>query len=436
MCQYVGYLAKVLERINATNDNGFSWDAAEMEKIVSRGDIDAFRVFVNENCYRKEWRPTDWDTVSAMDVRGEIFLFQLSSQDFALDPDFAITERDLNRTKKSRKDAEKQNLHTRYWLDCFERELRHSHCGPELRVYLRPKKSESDLRGVLDVDGKGKSRFREEKVIADFQIIFYPERKLSLVDANRDILKRLADTGVKAFIGIDRGENSLANYFVIGIDGKILLDESGNPIKGDMTFRNTLGEFVNPENVFDGNGKYKRISLSDELKGKYGIPMIKEEDGRDTKKPAWDDTSITLSTLLKLRNALENELHPKSLVLTDARRPDGNPNDRNANGMPRPVRVYDHRYAFDHARLLQRVIYEMWMKKEMQSFVEMNQTDEEIEKSKYVSQLLSTRELRGGYVGTFVHTISGLLEKYSAIVVFEDLNASYERNGNEENFLS
>ena len=147
LSNYVKQLAETLERMNATEDNGFSWDAAKLKDIVDRGDLEAFRIFVNENCYRKEWAAADWRAISDMDKRGEVLLFQIYSQDFAIDPDFALNERDKNRRKKTRKESEKQNLHTRYWLDCFERTLVHSHCGPESRIYLRPKKSENDLNG-------------------------------------------------------------------------------------------------------------------------------------------------------------------------------------------------------------------------------------------------------------------------------------------------
>jgi hypothetical protein len=417
-----------------------------LQKIIDTGNIDGFRVFVNENCYRKEWQKTDWKAVSDLDAQDKILLFQLYSQDFAMDGDFAMDDRDRNRTKKAGKDEIRENLHTRYWRDCLEKNLKHVHIAPESRIFLRPKKDQNDLGGDI-----GKLRFREEKITADFQLVLYPEKKITTVEANDAIVKKLTEAGVKAFIGIDRGEKSLANYMIVGLDGKTLLDESGKALKGDMTFQNTLGEFVELRDIEKIGKESKKSEYKPNLKNtldSLNLPKITGED----KKPHtdWNHPEITLEILRDCRAKMEDELdseNPKNLKLVDLRYPNGNPDDIDPEtgkiridpktGKPRPVRVYDHRHSMNHARLLQRIIYEMWKKDEMQDFILANGSTEESERSRFVSQLLSSREIRGGYVGTFVHQIAELAEKYQAVVVFEDLNVSYDSDsGEEENFLS
>ena len=425
---YLSELARALHTINQKlEDNQFSWKSSDLDAVVESGDISQFQLFVNENCYVKKWIHFDWQSIQDLDTTWEIFLFQLYTQDFPLPLDRVEKlkqEKGENYFDKPRKDPKKENLFTQYWRDCLESQLTHIHIAPESRLYMRPPKAEKELSlRIGKEEFIGQHRFRESKIVGDFQLVFYPAKKSTVSEIHKKINTELSGEEI-SFIGIDRGEWSIANYMILDQYGHPRRDTNGKVLKGDMTIVSVDWGFVEMEDCIFWNGK-KEIEVSKWVKwGIVQLRNIKKVLSYDFPVLKWNEiewSAIDIITLNAIKNKLETEIHPNLLSLS-------------ANG----VRVFDYRYAFNHMRFSHRVLYEIQKREpfDSENIPEWMTIDQA--QQAYFGQLLDSEKIRWGYVSAFVSSISRMVEKYNAYVVFEDMSNIYDRgnSGTAENYLS
>jgi hypothetical protein len=78
-------------------------------------------------------------------------------------------------------------------------------------------------------------RYRQNKIIGDFQLVFYPTKELPFDQLQQKILKNSEKSYA---IGIDLGENSLATICLVDNEKKVVLDGNNKPIIKDLSMIN------------------------------------------------------------------------------------------------------------------------------------------------------------------------------------------------------
>jgi hypothetical protein len=90
-------------------------------------------------------------------------------------------------------------------------------------------------------------RYKENKIIWDFQLVFYPTKELPL----DKLQKKILDEVDKSYaIGIDLWENSLATICLIDNEKRVVLDEEGKPIIKDLSMINNKWDFVELDDCY------------------------------------------------------------------------------------------------------------------------------------------------------------------------------------------
>lgn len=76
--------------------------------------------------------------------------------------------------------------------------------SPEIKIFYRIKKNEDELmKKIHKPDELGSFRYREDKIIAEFRMNFYPAKKSTARNIQDKIQDEFANKEV-SFIGIDR----------------------------------------------------------------------------------------------------------------------------------------------------------------------------------------------------------------------------------------
>lgn len=203
----------------------------DFQRLQQITNIDEFRLFVTENCYQRKWKTCDWDILIKNEKQGNIFLFQVYNKDMPFPEDRIIELKQKygeDYIEKPQKPRNKENLFTQYWRECLEDLLPHIHISPEIKIFYRWKKEDEDLlkKKIIDPQNPqiGGSRYKNDKIIAEFKMSFYPSKKSTADDIQNKLKAEFNDKEV-SFIGIDRGENSLANYMILDKNGNIKYDQ-------------------------------------------------------------------------------------------------------------------------------------------------------------------------------------------------------------------
>ena len=394
--QLVKWMNDKIQILNTT----LEWWVFNRKPFVIDQDFDTLQVFldyITKSCYHCVWKWVNRDMITQRDKEWKIDIYQLYNKDFAVHSYCAITERD-KRSLTSDKKIGKPNLFTIYrdnrYKDTTGQNIR---LNPASKLYIRPAKEGKDIDDYNKSKDLSKERFRTNKLIGDFQLIFYPT-----VHHPSDQLQKIMTDAIKGnhAIGIDLGENSLAMLCLVDGAWNVVI-ENNKPVIADLTMINSKWEFIEETDCLIGSQTYKRKNklLIDKEIDWWKAYFLSDRFSNDAKKIPLKN--MTLEQLQQAYTELE-KLDPKYLTITD----------RQGN------KVFDYAYAFEYLRTLNKIKYHI------QSF---NKSDDE--KTLIETELMDSTRIRNGYTSKVVSYITLLAQQYNAMIVFENLDQQWNASG-------
>jgi len=294
------YLVEIMSKTNISS--GFNKE--DFDKLVT---LDGIKAYFDDYCFENQWIDADWDEFLGLDREGSIDLYQIFNKDFELDEHFAISENDKERIKRikfaqlilkerfvaKQKNSERiRNLFTIYWQNCFNKfDTEKFRVQPEGRIYIR------DMSPVNDA-----KRYREEKVLGDFGILFNPVAK-AIDQSSKDVKDRIGNFNdyLKKqplkneiyVVGLDRGENSLVSYTLVKFRKKIV-GENDISVRFDSLIGTeawVLDEMVEVRDlsavkIFNEKGKWRKSEFVEQKEDYYFVE--KNEGNYDEDKNKQD----------------------------------------------------------------------------------------------------------------------------------------------------
>ncbi|HOG15230.1 MAG TPA: hypothetical protein PK674_01455 [Candidatus Absconditabacterales bacterium] len=389
----VSFLNEAITQLNKKVEGGvFNWVPFNISNEFD--DFAEFRKYVTKTCYITKWESISKQIIYDLDKKGILDFYQIYNKDFAVDPYFAKTERDKNRIKKDISIMGKQNLFTIYWESLFGDNSSNIRLNPESNLYVRPAKVVEEISDHNPNYETSKLRYKENKIIGDFQLVFYPTKELPL----DKLQKKILDEVDKSYaIGIDLGENSLATICLIDNEKRVVLDEEGKPIIKDLSMINNKGDFVELDDCYIDGQPYKRkqkLLVGGQGNKPYTLGRYFPEKFQNQVI-----SKMSKETLIEVLKILE-DIAPEKLGIVDNH---GN-------------KVFDYNYAFEHLKATNKIRYHL------QAFDHTNEEMEILEKD-----LLASTKIRGGFVGKVVSYITQMSKKYNALIVFENLDQEIGR---------
>lgn len=382
----VTFMNKAIWILNEKIEGGiFNWRPFIITD--SFDDFSEFTKYITKTCYTLKREKIAKDVVYSLDKNEEIDFYQIYNKDFAVDEHCATTQRD-KKSQTVEKKTGKPNLFTLYWKNLFADDGSTMRLNPESKLYIRPAKEIKDIDNYMEEKNWSKIRFRQNKIIADFQLIFYPTKELSF----EVLQKKITDTykAKSYFLGIDVGENSFATICLID-DQKKVVKEDGKPIIMDLSMINNKWDFVEEKDCLIDWMLYERKQklLIEKNNTHYELWWYFSDNLQH--KPIKDFSEQELQQTLR---ELE-KIAPEELKIVDT----------NWN------KVFDYVYAIEHLRTTNKILYHL------QGF---NKSDEE--KEFIERELIDSTRLRNGYISKAVSVITWLAKKYNAMIVFENLD--------------
>lgn len=386
------FLNSAIEQLNKK----LEWWIFDWKPFLIWNDFDNFSEFqkyITENCYIARREAIDKQTIYDLDQKWKLNFYQIFNKDFSVDPYCATTERDRSSTIKNINLQSKKNLFTLYWQSLYTENSWTIRLNPESNLYFRPSRVRTEIDLCNDCEAS-KLRYRQNKIIGDFQLVFYPTKELPFNQLQQKILKNSEKSYA---IGIDLGENSLATICLVDNEKKVVLDGNNKPIIKDLSMINNKWDFVEVEDCFIDWKPYER-------KQKlliWGTETKPYMLGRHFPKHLQNKVIAEMSQdmLFEVLQILES-LAPEKLWIVD----------KQWN------KVFDYNYAFEHLKAINKIRYHL------QVFNHTNDEMRILEKD-----LLASIKIRWWFVWKIVSYITQMAKKYNAIIVFENLDQEIGR---------
>jgi len=184
---------------------------------------------IDQTCYSKKWLNISFETVKELEESRKIKVFKIHNKDF----------------RKDKKEEQKVNLFTKYWLDAMLENNQEIRILPEIDIFKRPKEEQKEQKTrKLTTSNKEiteQARIFKDKLYGAFRLEFYPSNNETKVETINDLIKK--EYSSQAFyLGIDRGENKLASFCLIDSDGQLVKNDCWNE-QGSKNFADELKKF-------------------------------------------------------------------------------------------------------------------------------------------------------------------------------------------------
>ncbi len=417
-------IQKIVDTIAGTTNPKITYteygntDAAKNAADVWRD----FERHFNRQSYSISWCHLNFEKLK---TTKSVELFQIANKDHSIHPDFTSDERDR---KKLNRSSGRPNLFTTYLDNVLTDEIgNHYQLLGEGVEYFKHK---------CGAEPSTPRRKSIDRYYVEFRVAFVPNKSESWEETNSSVKNAISQSdSPKHFIGIDRGENAIANIVVIDENNRAILkqDMSCLAIFSDITPHSAKKSYIfltGDEPVYIAT-KSATDALTDktEIKKLSDVMFTEYRDKLYKLLPPSEDKKVIPSKSSPCLDEMNIEDLKK--LISKLESPEYNPASRKMYLAKTNTPIIDYVYIRRYNILLLQAKY-MLGKKQVR-VTDSNFEQEKIQRKEYL--LHATNSIKDNYSAYFVHHVCKLAEKYNAYIVFENLN---KKNGDtrEINFLS